>query len=286
MSETATTIIKLMSGLTSPKAAVKYISIAIFIVISWKFISELARSFGTPNEHVSIVVLLAGVGLGSIIGQIITWLGESIWQVINRRIVTKRIANKVIKEKSEDDRKTASENDALLQKYTKSFAHLDWRTQETLRELTLRGVTLDFSNLSFKALYENKYIEVISEISHNTYLVALNPVLTEETKITWEKKIKENVDDYFLEMTAEKSRVLELMEFREKDDDSIISFDIGPVVLPFGPCIRIEGEDATGFWLTFRSYYPDEFSKRTGKDYIDETWIDRDRIVLSKGSEA
>lgn len=76
MSETASTIIKLFSALTSPKAAVKYLSVS--IVISWKYFSELAKFLGTPEENISIVVLLAGVGLGSIVRQIIIWLGEMV----------------------------------------------------------------------------------------------------------------------------------------------------------------------------------------------------------------
>ncbi|MCW4153258.1 hypothetical protein OM427_27465 [Halomonas sp. 18H] len=78
MSETASTIIKLFSALTSPKAAVKYLSVSVSIVISWKYFSELAKPLGTPEENISIVVLLAGVGLGSMVRQIIIWLGEMV----------------------------------------------------------------------------------------------------------------------------------------------------------------------------------------------------------------
>ncbi|WP_339777303.1 hypothetical protein [uncultured Methylophaga sp.] len=285
MSETATTIIKLLSALTSLKAAVKYLSVAVSIVVSWKYFSELAKSLGTPDENISIVVLLAGVGLGSIVGQIITWLGELIWSFVKGKLEAKKRAKQEIEEKAENDLKKAKENEALLRKYTGSFAHLGWESKEKLRELTLRDITLDFSNLAFKALLENKYIKPVSQISNRTYLVTLNPFIAEVTKTVWEQEIKENVDDYFLEMTPEKSKVLELMEFREADD-SLIDFDIKSTIFPYYSCIRIEAEDENGFWLCFRSYYLGEFSKRTGKDYQDETWIDNDRIVPSAENEA
>lgn len=280
MSETATTIIKLLSALTSPKAAVKYISVAAFIVVSWKYFSELAKSFGTPDENISIVVLLVGVGLGSIAGQIITWIGEWIWKSIRRKLDAKQLAKQAIEEKAESCRQKAKETEAILKRYTESFVHLGWESKEKLRELTIRDITLDFSNLAFKALLENKYIKVVSQISNQIYLVTLNPILTEATKNTWAQEIKNHVDDYFFEMTPEKLRVLELMELRAVDDGSIINFDIKSTVSSYYSCIRREAEDGNGFWLCFESYYLDEFSKRTGKEYQDETWIDKSRIVL------
>ncbi|MGO3056024.1 hypothetical protein ACT3R7_09425 [Halomonas sp. AOP43-A1-21] len=286
MSETASTIIKLLSALTSPKAAVKYLSVSVSIVISWKYFSELAKSLGTPEENISIVVLLAGVGLGSIVGQIIIWLGEMVWSFVSGKLEARKHTQKEIKHKAESDLKTANDNEALLRKYTESFEHLGWESKEKLRELTLRDITLDFSNLAFKALLENKYVKLISQISNRNYLVALNPVIVEVTKATWEQEIKANVDDYFLEMTSEKSKVLELMEFRKADDDSLIDFDISSTIFPYYSCIRREAKDENGFWLCFRSYYLDEFSNRTGKEYQEETWIDKGRILPSAESEA
>jgi len=286
VSETATTIIKLLSALTSPKAAVKYISVAVFIVVSWKYFSEIAKVFGTPEQNISIVVLLAGVGFGSIFGQAITWIGEWIWNLISKKLELKRLEKQAIEEKAEAARKVARENESILKKYTESFPHIGWESQEKLHELTLRDITLDFSNLAFKALLENKYVKVVSQISNKTYLVTLNPVIFDITKSTWESEIKEHVDEFFFDMTPEKTKVLNLMEHRENEDGSEIDFDIKSTVFPYYSCIRNEAEDDTGFWLTFRSYYLDEFSKRTGKKYQDETWIDKKRIVLSIENEA
>ena len=286
MSETATTIIKLLSALTSPKAAVKYISVAAFIVVSWKYLSELAKSFGTPDENISIVVLLAGVGLGSIVGEITIWIGEWVWESIRKDLDAKKIAKQAIEENAENVRRKSKENEAILNRYTESFSHLDWESKEKLRELTLRDITLDFSSFAFKALLENKYIKLVSQISNKTYVVKLNPILAEVTKDIWKKEIESHVDDYFIEMTPEKRRVLELMEVRVIDDDSIIDFDIKSTISPYYSCIRREAENEEGFGLCFRSYYLDEFSKRTGKEYQDETWIGKNRIVPPALNEA
>ncbi|TOM46768.1 hypothetical protein CGH76_20520, partial [Vibrio parahaemolyticus] len=126
---------------------------------------------------------------------------------------------------------------------------------------------------------DNKYIKLVSKISRSTYLVTLNPVILELTRDTWQQEIKEHVDEFFFNMTPEKYRVLDLMEARDKEDDSIIDFDVKSTVAPYYSCIRREGEDDTGFWLCFRSYYLNEFEQRTGKEYLDEVWIDKNRFV-------
>lgn len=206
--------------------------------------------------------------------------GELVWNFVIRKIEAKKQAKQDFEEKAEIEIKKAKEDEALLQKYTESFFHLGWESKEKLRELTLRDITLDFSNQAFKALLENKYIKVVSQISNRTYVVTLNPVIAELTKTIWEQEIKKNVDDYFHDMTPEKQKVLEIMVQRDDDDDSVIDFDIKSTVNPYYSCIRREAEDENGFWLCFRSYYLVEFSKRTGNEYQDETWIDKARIVL------
>lgn len=285
MSETATTIIKLLSALTSPKAAVKYISVAASIVLSWGYLSNLAKSFGTPDENVSIVVLLAGVGVGSIVGQIISWFGDVIWQFVNSKIQSKRLAKQAREEIIENEQKKEKANQVLVQRYTKSFLHFDWEQKKNLRELTLRDVTLDLSRVNLKALLDNKYIKVVSQISRNTYLVTLNPAIFELTRDAWKKEIKDHVDEFFYDLTPEKLRVLELMEDRANEDNSTISVDIESVVSPFHSCIEKEAEDDTGFWLSFRSNYLSEFEERTNNEYLDEVWIDRKRIVYKPTGE-
>lgn len=281
MSETATTIIKLLSALTSPKAAIKYISVAIFIVISWKYFSELAQFFGTPDENLSIVVLLVGIGLGSLIGQLITWICEIVWNAISQLIEAKHREEKLAEEKLEKERITIEKNENIIKRYHEAFAHFSWEQKEKMRVLTLRDITLDLSNDSFKALHENGYINALSQISRTTYLVKINPAIKKITSDTWASEIESHVDEFFFNMTPEKSKTLELLEYRDVEDDSVIDFDPNEAISGHWICIYKEGEDDCGYWLSFRSYYTDKFSERTGKTYQDETWIKKDRITMS-----
>ena len=74
MSETAGTIIKLLAALTSPKACVKYITVAVTLLISWKYLEPVISETQISKEQLSIVLLLLGVGCGSLVGQAISWV--------------------------------------------------------------------------------------------------------------------------------------------------------------------------------------------------------------------
>lgn len=90
MSETAGTIIKLLAALTSPKACVKYITVAVTLLISWKYLEPVISETQISKEQLSIVLLLLGVGCGSLVGQAISWAtefyGNNISQKKKRRL--------------------------------------------------------------------------------------------------------------------------------------------------------------------------------------------------------
>jgi hypothetical protein len=143
--------------------------------------------------------------------------------------------------------------------------------------------SIDLKKQSYKALYDNKYILVVSHISDDLYLVKLNPLLHQFTKQNWSEEIKEHVDEFYKEMSPEKKRILELLVFREdeEDDESEINFDLKSIISPYYDCLRIEGGDEDGFWLCFRScYYLEEFEARSNIKLIDEVWINNNRIKI------
>jgi len=138
VSETASTIIKLLSALTSPKACIRYIAVAVFIVLSWQYLNELLIELGLPEEQLSIVVLLIGVGIGSLIGQTLTFLGTKIWDSIYKAIQTKKTDKAKVLALAEKQAQEEANNRRLIQRYENSLSHLNWDQKEKLRELTLR----------------------------------------------------------------------------------------------------------------------------------------------------
>ncbi len=113
MSETAGTIIKLLAALTSPKACVKYITVAITLIVSWKYFEPLIAETNISKEQLSIIILLLGVGVGSLIGHAASWIVGTLWS----RYELKKNEAITIKKEQEDAQKEQIEkerSDSLL----------------------------------------------------------------------------------------------------------------------------------------------------------------------------
>lgn len=79
MSETSGTILKIVTALTSTKTAIKFISIAIFLLISGQAIEEFVVQSGSSVEYQKIIIFFLGLGLCSIVGDIIIRFGLMIY---------------------------------------------------------------------------------------------------------------------------------------------------------------------------------------------------------------
>ena len=269
MSETASTIVKLLSTLTSPKASVKYISVAIFLTLSWTISKDFSATVEIPGENITIIVLLFGVGVGSLVGHFLVFIFDFTFNYISR-IIKERNEKLILQE----------QNKALINKFTTSFPHFRWEQSEKIRHLTRHNLTLDFSSSAMKSLYENGYVKVISNISVNDHLVKLNPILIDEVSNSWKEEMDSNVDNFLKEKKQLKLKILELMEVGSSNSNEIY-FDISGTIASHNSCIVKEAEDDTGFFLTFKPYYNEAFQIRTGKAYKEETWIDRSRIKFT-----
>jgi hypothetical protein len=133
VSETASTIVKLLSTLTSPKACVKYIAVAVFIVLSWQYLNDLLLKFGVPEEHINIVVLLLGVGIGALIGHVLSFVGASLWNSIQNKREYRRAEKAKALALAVKKTKDEAENRILIERYERSFTHFHWDQKETLR---------------------------------------------------------------------------------------------------------------------------------------------------------
>lgn len=282
MSETVATVIKLLSGLTSPKAAIKYICIGFGVVLSWRYLHETELIAAMPSEQKSLALILCGVGGGSIVGHLISTVYGYVEKLCIQKIEESKQKKKETAVREEAAKKMAQDNSAVLKNYLRSFPFMHYKQKDELRALTNGNKSLDLSDSHFRTLLDNCFIFAVAKISSDYYVVTLNPVLLDETRNSWEAEISKNVDDFFREMTPEKERVLELLEWRDDDAEDIspITFDVKPVVRPYYSSISIQAESGEGFWLCFRNHHLLEYKKRTGKEYRDEVWITKDRITL------
>lgn len=283
MSETAGTIIKLVAALTSPRACIKYITVAVTLLISWKLLEPVISETQVSTEQLSIIILLLGVGCGSLVGQAISLSTECLWNKYKAKQEAK-LKQKMEAEEAQRERVKKEEQEvSLLANIQRSFEHLHFEQKSTLRELTLKNKTLDMADISNSALEKNGYIQKLVHVSGSDYLVQVNGLVSDFVKEQWQSE-KELKIKSFLEYNDYAEELLELLEEDNQESD----FNVGDEVLEstsrYSECIRGEADDrenSTGYWLWFEDYFLEEFEKKTGKSYVDEAFVSAQRITSS-----
>ncbi|MEZ8025471.1 hypothetical protein [Vibrio sp. 1F255] len=281
MSETAGTIIKLMSALTSPKAAVKYITIGVFIVLSWKYLNENLTELGAPPEHLSLIVLLIGLGVGSLFGQLICYLTSKSWGKVTSYFNEKSETKKKLIEDNKTKELEKEKNAEFLLKFKKAFEHYDYWTRSTLRELTEGEQCLEWGYAHIDNLKDNSYILKVTNVDSEKDIYEIHPVIKQFVKEHWEAEINSTLKDFFRNTSQYKAQLLELMTH----DTDVASKDIETKTIEllneFPRCFSKEAEDETGFYICFKDSYLTHFEKETGKTFIDEVYITHEQILRS-----
>jgi len=281
MSETAGTIIKLLAALTSPKACVKYITVAVTLLISWKYLEPVISETQMSKEQLSIVLLLLGVGCGSLVGQAISWATEFLWK---QHKIKKESALKQEMELEEAKREGIEKEQKeklLLTKIQSSFEHLHFEQKSTLRKLTLKNETLDMSESNNSALEKNGYIQRLVHVRVTDYLTQINPLISDFIKEQWSAE-KESKVKSFLEYNDHAEKLLELLEEDNQDKDFPVDKEVLKSTSRYSEGVRGQDDDrenSTGYWLWFEDYLLEEFEKKTGKSYVDEAFISLQRIT-------
>lgn len=282
MSETASTIIKLLSALTSPRAAIKYIAVGVSIFVSYDFVSTYLTLNEFPPENINLVSILIGVGVGSLGGEFISWLGTKIWIKILECLNKGKLAEE--KKKSEEAAKKAIEdkNRRIVDNFKQSMDLLDRDQIVLLRNLTTGNRVANFDGSfgqggQFKALHENKYIEVVAKYASRKYIVRLNPILIDCVKDHWASEIDSRVDEYLQDITLGKEQILDLLDSGIKEEIPDLTEEIKSVATTHSSCIKRESYQ-DGFHLYFDDYYAEAFSEKTGRKFEEWVWVANDRL--------
>lgn len=275
MSETAGAIIKLLAALTSPKACIKYITVAITLLFSWKYLEPVISETKISEEQLSIVLLLVGVGGGSLIGQVFSWFIELIW----KKYQSKKEADINLKLKLEEEELIKTEEEKkqkqILEKIQNSFEHLHFEQKNTLRKLTLENETLDLLDSKNNALEKNGYVKRLVHVRDTYYLAQVNPCISDFVKSQWaaekELKVKE-----FLQYNQYAEKLIELLEDKNVGKELFVDKEIVVGVSRYSQGVQGMSQDREsreGFWLWFESDLFEEFEKQTGKTFIDEVFV-------------
>jgi len=279
MSETAGTIIKLMSALTSPKAAVKYITVGIFIVLSWKYLHENLTGLGAPPEHLSLIVLLIGLGVGSLFGQLVCYLTSKSWGKITSYFSEKSENKKKLIEDNKSKELETEKNTEFLLKFKKAFEHYDHWTRDTLRKLTEGEQCLEWGYAHIDNLKDNSYILKVTNVDGEKDIYEIHPVIKQFVKEHWNTEVTSTLKDFFQSTSAYKNQLLELMTY--ETDTASIDVEIKTIELlnEYPRCFGKEAEDELGFYICFKDSYLSHFEKETGKTFIDEVYITHEQVL-------
>ena len=281
MSETAGTIIKLLAALTSPKACVKYITVAVTLLISRKYLEPVISETQISKEQLSIVLLLLGVGCGSLVGQAISWVTEFLWKQHKSKKEAALKQEMELEEAKREGIEKEQKEKLLLAKIQSSFEHLHFEQKSTLRKLTLKNETLDMSDSNNSALEKNGYIQRLVHVRVTDYLTQINPLISDFIKEQWSAE-KESKVKSFLDYNDHAEKLLELLEEDNQGKDFPVDKEVLKSTSRYSEGVRGQDEDrenSTGYWLWFEDSLLEEFEKKTGKSYVDEAFISLQRIT-------
>ncbi|MFJ5437457.1 hypothetical protein ACIPT2_06195 [Pectobacterium brasiliense] len=190
MSDAAGTILKIISSIASPKAAIKFISIAIVLLLSWGYLNDFIESLSVISEHKNLIMLFLAIGAGSIIGEIVSLFGEITYKFSIGKYLNFRQKEKTIQEKNERGEK-------LLAHFKLTYKHLPFSTKEVLWGLSKEPTSIwdeDESHIPVSSLVNNGYIRRISNLDDHQSLYKLHSFISIYLTNNIEKEIEDIIE--------------------------------------------------------------------------------------------
>lgn len=277
MSETVGTIIKLLAALTSPKACVKYITVAIALYLAWIFLDQPLTSIQVSSEQKSIILLLAGVGIGSLVGHAISHVLGILWHLyLTKKDKKKRIENEEREQKQALVEKRKKEK-LLVEKFKSSFSHLTLDQRELLRFLTKENKRVDTRKPDNSALIKNGYIEPLLNVTDKDYLVQINPLIKDLVAVDWSEELDYRIKELTEDPSGTGRKLLEIM--KNSDENAPVDRDLLSGLSKWTGVIRGDlDKDAKGYWLWFDDHILDKIYEKSDEEYLDELFISESRI--------
>lgn len=253
MSETASTMIKLLIAISSTKANIRYVCIPIAIYFSWKYFVPVLSVTNIPPEYITVVAFVLGIGVGSLIGSIlykIYTLAREYRENSKQAILDENLRQE---EEAERERFKEAKKIAINKKIEGSFDHLNFAQKNILAKLT--------------------------RIEGTTYVVEINPMIADFLNSKLDDIEKKRVIK-FLESDTKSSELLSLLEVNYLYDSTPLEAEVIALSFNFSSCIHGEPHNA-GIRLSFVDDLKSAFEKHTGKVYLEETIVPPERINIS-----
>lgn len=278
MSETASTMIKLLIAISSTKANIRYVCIPIAIYFSWKYFVPVLSVTNIPPEYITVVAFVLGIGVGSLIGSIlykIYTLAREYRENSKQAILDENLRQE---EEAERERFKEAKKIAINKKIEGSFDHLNFTQKNILAMLTKNQNKLDCTGHAL-ILLEHDFIRKLTRIEGTTYVVEINPMIADFLNSKLDDIEKKRVIK-FLESDTKSSELLSLLEVNYLYDSTPLEADVIALSFNFSSCIHGEQHNA-GIRLSFVDDLKSAFEKHTGKAYLEETIVPPERINIS-----
>lgn len=182
MNDAASSLLKVLSAFTSPKAAIKYISVALFILSSWSYVSAEVAAMQGPEQYIELITLFLGLGLGTLTGEAIYFLLHWIWEY-GRLGYTRSISE--ANQKAANDAALIRQRDIeslFVQNFIKAYAHFMPFKIRILDSLIDEEVQWGEWHDEVIFLRDAKYIIEVVRVTDDSCIYSLNPLLRDFIK--------------------------------------------------------------------------------------------------------
>ncbi|MGG5291335.1 hypothetical protein [Pseudomonas shirazensis] len=182
MNDAASSLLKVLSAFTSPKAAIKYICVALFILFSWSYVSTEVTSMHGPEQYVELISLFLGLGLGTLTGEAIYFLLHWIWEY--GRLRYERSASEAIQKAASDAEliRQRDKESIFVQNFIKAYAHFSSFKVRVLDGLADEEVQWGEWHEEVVFMRDARYIIPVVRVTDESCIYSLNPLLRDFVK--------------------------------------------------------------------------------------------------------
>ncbi|WP_411383427.1 hypothetical protein ACK3BK_23685 [Pseudomonas sp. L7] len=272
MSDAATSLMKVLSALTSPKASVKFIAVAIFMIFSWKYVDRQVLELDVPQQYAELIKVFLGLGLGTLAGEGFYFLVAEILKA--GKDWRSRLANEKERERNEAEKavKLEQKKREVVESFVKAFAHYHIEKREILRDLTLRECCLAAHASDVVDLEVQGYIVKVVRVDENRNVYRLNAFIHDYVSKQWREEVEINVTDFLDDMSEDEALLLDFMDEDFEPAGKVISGPFDVNFPPIAPCFDVE-MTPSGIVLSFKQLYREVFAVRTGRKFKEEVFI-------------
>ena len=277
MNEAATSFLKVLSALTSPKAAIKYISVAIFVLFSWQFVINTVAEFNAPAQYAELISLFLGLGLGSLAGEMI-WFVVVFFKTLFTDRRQRLISEKAAVIKAEEERlKLEKKKAELLERFKKAYAYFSSSARDRMRSLISDERCWDATDAEVVNLEIQHYVVKVTRVDGRRSLYRMSEFLVDYVREHWAEEIDRNVNEFFGDMTEDKNKLLRIMSGSLGASEVVSWHSFNQHLPPIAPCFNYEC-NALGMSVSFRYPYLEHFSIRSGLDLQEHVSLSGDRL--------